>query len=300
MISKRVFFWSMIIWLMLGFFPGIMAQEVVADSLITLELSDGSILRGTIISEEADTVTIVTSAGLTITLPKSTIIARNITRGQMVEGRFHRFDPNYTRLLFTPTGRPLRKGEGYFTDYYVFFPGVAYGLTDHLSFMMGISIIPGVGLDKQMFFAAPRYGAELSEMFALSGGFLYMSFSGEFATGLAFVTGTYGPQERCFTAGIGLGYTYDKNEVGEKEFEFAKHPIFVWGGNVRLSNSVSLVSENWIITGGNFDLGTQPFSVAVRFFGEHIAVDAGAIIMFEILKEGFPIPWLSFVYNFKK
>jgi len=39
----------------------------------------------------------------------------------------------------------------------------------------------------------------------------------------------------------------------------------LWGGNARLSNSVSLASENWIITGGNFYLGTQPFSVAVPF-----------------------------------
>ncbi|MCK4639836.1 MAG: hypothetical protein KAU06_00725 [Candidatus Marinimicrobia bacterium] len=44
--------------------------------------------------------------------------------------------------------------------------------------------------------------------------------------------------------------------------------------------------------------GIQPFSVAPRFFGEHIAVDVGSIIMFEILEEGFPIYWLSFVYNF--
>ena len=73
------------------------------------------------------------------------------------------------------------------------------------------------------------------------------------------------------------------------EFEFAKHPILVWGGNVHLSNSISLASENWIITCGNFDLGTQPFSVVVHFFGEHITVDMGAIIMLEILEEGFPI-----------
>jgi len=297
---KRIIFWSIFVWLMLGLLPRVMAQEAVADSLISLELSDGSILRGTIVSEDADDVTFMTSAGLKLTVPKPTISSRSVTRGRMVEGRFHRYDPNYTRLLFTPTGRPLGKGEGYVTDYYVFFPGIAYGLTDHLSIMAGISVIPGVGLDKQMLFVAPRYGAELSELFALSGGFLYMSFAGEFSTGIAFATGTYGLQDKCFTAGIGLGYTYNENEEGHKEFELAKHPILVWGGNVRLSNSISFVSENWIITGGNFDVDTQPFSVAVRFFGEHIAVDVGAIIMLEILKEGFPIPWLSFVYNFGK
>ncbi|MBU0712833.1 hypothetical protein KKC74_05810 [bacterium] len=295
---KQVLFCLLFAWLVLGFSPQALAQETVADSLISLELSDGSILRGTIVSEDADTVTFITSAGIKITMPKSTIATRSVTRGRMVEGRFHRFDPNYTRLLFAPTGRPLRKGEGYFTDYYVFFPGVAYGLTDHISIMAGISVLPGVGLGEQMLFVAPRYGTEISEMFALSGGFLYMNFGGEFSTGLAFATGTYGTQEKCFTAGIGLGYTYNENDAGNKEFEFAKHPIFVWGGNIRLSNSISFVSENWIITGENFDMGFQPFSIALRFFGEHIAVDAGAIIMLEILEEGFPIPWLSFVYNF--
>jgi len=296
--KKLLSFCFVIVCLILVFSPQAIAQEVVADSLISLELSDGSILRGAIVSEDADTVIFITSAGLKITMPRSTIVSRSVTRGRMVEGRFHRFDPNYTRLLFTPTGRPLRKGEGYFTDYYVYFPGVAYGLTDHLSFMAGISVIPGAGLDNQMLFVAPRYGVELSEQFALSGGFLYMSFGGEFSTGIAFATGSYGLQDKCFTAGIGMGYTYNENEEGVKEFEFAKHPILVWGGNIRLSNSISFVSENWIITSEDFDMGFQPFSVALRFFGEHIAVDAGAIIMLEILEEGFPIPWLSFVYNF--
>jgi len=293
--EKRLFFRIIVICLAIGI---LRAQDLIVDSLISLELSDGSVLKGRIESETEDSLKFVTSAGIKLNVPKSIVIARSVAHGKVVEGKFQRSDPNYTRLLFTPTGRPLRKGEGYFTDYYVFFPGVAYGLTNNLSIMAGISVMPGVGLGEQMLFIAPRYGMEFSEQFALSGGFLYMSFGGEFAAGLAFATGTYGPQEKCFTGGIGMGFTYAENDMGNKKFEFAKHPILVWGGNIRLSNSISLVSENWIITGENFDMGFQPFSVALRFFGEHIAVDVGAIIMLEILKEGFPIPWLSFVYNF--
>ena len=33
-------------------------------------------------------------------------------------------DPNESRLMFAPTGRPLGKGNGYFSDHYVLFPGV--------------------------------------------------------------------------------------------------------------------------------------------------------------------------------
>ena len=113
---------------------------------------------------------------------------------------------------------------------------------------------------------------------------------------ITFASGTIGKPDKSFTFGLGMGYTKSEGE----RFEFAKHPILVLGDNVRLSNTMALISENWIVTGKNFDFGEQPFGLALRFFGEHIAVDAGAIIIFDILDEGFPIPWLSFVYNFGK
>ena len=71
------------------------------------------------------------------------------------------------------------------------------------------------------------------------------------------------------------------------------------GGNIRLSSSAALVSENWFITGQDLGLNNQPLAIAIRFFGDRLAVDVGAIIIGEVLEEGFPIPWLSFVYHFR-
>ncbi len=59
---------------------------------------------------------------------------------------------NHTRLLFSPTGRPLGKGQGYFSDHYVVFPSVAYGLTDNLSIGAGMSVVPGMSLDEQLLY----------------------------------------------------------------------------------------------------------------------------------------------------
>jgi hypothetical protein len=59
-------------------------------------------------------------------------------------------DPNYSRLLFAPTGRPLRAGDGYFSDYELLFPGVAYGLTDNVTLAGGVAIVPGLGLGEQL------------------------------------------------------------------------------------------------------------------------------------------------------
>ncbi|MGC9364003.1 MAG: hypothetical protein ACP5FZ_05460 [Fidelibacterota bacterium] len=92
-------------------------------SLLSLELSDGSLLQGTIIAEEPDSVVFMTASGLRITLPKSIIASRRTAHGWMVTGEFRRSDPNYTRLLFTPTGHPLGKGVGYMTELLCFFSG---------------------------------------------------------------------------------------------------------------------------------------------------------------------------------
>ena len=40
-----------------------------------------------------------------------------------------------TRLFIGPTGRPLRKGAGYFSDHFIFLPGVAYGVTDNVTLL---------------------------------------------------------------------------------------------------------------------------------------------------------------------
>jgi len=38
------------------------------------------------------------------------------------DGEYYGTDPNYTRLFFAPTGRALKKGAGYFSDYELVFP----------------------------------------------------------------------------------------------------------------------------------------------------------------------------------
>ena len=208
-------------------------------------------------------------------------------------GAFSRPDPNYSRLMFAPTGRPLRRGDRYFFNHYVFFPGMAYGLTDRFSLSGGVSFIPGLGLDDQVLSVAPKFGLYASDEVALSAGALYMHVAGD-AGGIAFVVGTKGTPDKSFTCGIGLGYIAEEGE----DVDFAEHPVLLLGGNIRLSKSMALVSENWLITGGDFKLDQQPLGLALRFLSSKIAVDVGAIIVGEVIKEGFPIPWLSFVYHF--
>ncbi|MFC1614313.1 hypothetical protein ACFL5K_03360 [Gemmatimonadota bacterium] len=267
--------------------------ETPTDSLVRISLKDGNDLLGEITHRGDTILTVATPGGLEVRVPESSIISIEPIRGRLKGGVFQRFDPNYSRLMFAPTGRTLRKGQGYFSDHYLFFPGITYGFTDQLSLMAGISVLPGGGLSDQLIYLAPRVGIKASDNFALSVGALYVSVA-DIAAGIAFGTATIGPPDRNFTAGIGLGYA---KEEGEK-LNFANHPIIMLGGNIRISNGIALVSENWLFTGDGFEMGQQAFGLALRFFGDNFSTDVGVILIGEVLSEGFPIPWLSFTYNF--
>lgn len=259
---------------------------------ITVRAEDGTSVEGIVIWEDENSITILTPAGVEATIPKAAIVTRKEA------GALHP-DPNYSRLMFAPTGRPLKKGEGYFSDYWVLFPGVAYGVTGNFSILGGFSIIPGVALDEQAAYIAPRLGKNFTDTFAASFGAIFASFGGEFAAGIAFATATWGPLDRCVTAGCGISKLWGGNlEPDEQGLELDEQGIILIGGNYRLSNSISIISENWLLPGNQVSLDQYPFGIAARFFGERIAVDAGFILAGKILKEGFPMPWLSFVYNF--
>ncbi|MBD3288563.1 hypothetical protein GF337_07150, partial [candidate division KSB1 bacterium] len=187
-------------------------QATPADTLYTVKLRDGNTLQGRIIQRDEESISIRTPAGLEIRAPRKSIISMKPLRGKMVGDQYFRVDPNYSRLLFAPTGRPLQKGDGYFSDYYVFFPGVAYGFTDYFSLMAGFSVIPGLSISEQLKYFAPRIGKQFSDNFALSAGALYMSLIEEVAAGVAFGVATFGQPDKSFTVGLGYGYAKEEDE----------------------------------------------------------------------------------------
>ena len=268
------------------------SQETLVNTLVAITLTDGTQVQGTILRQDKTHITIATSSGLEVKVPRDSIVStRNIKSSN---GALTHSDPNYSRLMFAPTGRPLRRGQGYWSNYYIFFPGITYGLTNQISMTAGLSVFPGLGLGDQLLSLAPKIALYQNDDFALSAGTLYMSISDEGGGGMAFLVGTKGSPDKSFTAGLGLGYINEKDEP----VDFAAHPVILLGSNIRLSDGLALISENWFITGENLGLDEQPIGIALRFFGKDLAVDLGAIIIGKVIKEGFPIPWLSAVYHF--
>jgi hypothetical protein len=256
---------------------------------VTVELRDGSRLVGEIVVEDDARLRVRTTDGLEVDVPRASIAAlRRMGAGSSLFGTR---DPNASRLMFAPTGRPLPKGAGYFSDYELLFPGVAVGLTDNLSLGAGVSMVPFIGLGEQLFYVSPKLGFHLGDRASVAvGGFLAGGGEDLNKMGILFGVGTFGTPEKSLS--VGLGLARELAEFSDTD------TILMVGGQVQVADSVALLTENWLFLSGGVPWSEQPFGVAVRFFGERLSADVGMILVGEVLEEGFPIPWVSFTYQF--
>lgn len=254
-----------------------------------LVLRDGSQLIGVFKRAQGDTLIVETAGGLQIALPDMQISQIIDLRGEVREGKFFRLDPNTSRLFFSPTGRSLKSGNGYFADYYIFFPTLAYGITDYFSLSGGISLLPGS--TSQLIMLAPKFTFPLSPRVGVGAGFMYLTLTKEDGSlKLFYAVTTIGDDRSAITLGAGVPIVADAEEGGF---------ILLAGAERQISNSVKLISENWIISA---EETAVLFSGGVRFFGERLAVDIALMTMKEAFEEGgFPfIPWVDFSVFFGK
>ncbi len=277
-----------------------------APESVTVVLKDGSRLVGTIATEDDVAITIQTASGLELRLARDTIATVEQGRRGEAAAAVPPTDPNDSRLMFAPTGRPLGKGNGYVSNHDVLFPGFAYGMTRNLNVGGGVSMLPGLGLDEQLFYGTAQAAFRPSEKMAFSIGGLYTK-GGEggddLEAAVAYGVTTFGRPARSLTLGFALASTPES----EPQFDARGHytgngrrwrsePILMVGGEASVGRRLAFVSENWLFL--DRPLSEQAFGLALRFFSNRISVDAGFVIVPEILDEGLPIPWLSFSYHF--
>ncbi len=287
--------------------PASTAVSEPTSEIVTIRMKDGSVLLARIVDQNHERLKVVTRGGVAMEIPRDQVERIDERAAGETEGRLS--DSNYTRLLFSPTGRPLAKGAGYFSDHYVVFPSVAYGLTDNFSISGGVSIVPGLDLDEQLFYLAPRIGKQFSDRFAVSGGALWArgGEGEEDQLGVGFLMATFGQPDKSVTVGGGLARTVERYTEwqyvnGRERFETFRDvsytPVIVFGGTARLSRRIAFVSENWLILHDDFKLSEQPFALGLRFLGDRLSADVGLILVGEVIEEGFPVPWLSVSYHF--
>jgi hypothetical protein len=258
-------------------------------------LRDGSRIIGTFERASGDTLWVLTPGGLRIAVPDSQIEAlENLPGLRAKGGRFLQDDPNGSRLFFSPTGRNLDAGEGYFADYMVLFPTLALGVTRYFSISGGMSILPGS--PRQLFYIAPKITLRASDRLGFGSGILYLNVPGEDDSNgdsksndvqLGYAVATFGSERKAVT--LGAGVPFGPGTGGSA--------LVLVGGELQVSSRAKFITENWIFSG---EEDFSAFSGGVRFFGEKLAVDLALISTRELFQSGgFPfVPWVDFSVRF--
>jgi hypothetical protein len=247
-----------------------------------LTLSDGSKIFGRIVAASGDTVAFQSQAG-TMQLATARIKeVKEIQTADMHEGNYWFPNPNSTRLFFAPSGQMLKKGDGYFSDYELFFPGFAYGVTDNVSIGGGVSIVPA-GVEDQAYYVTPKIGFSPSDEVHLAAGVLFAGTRGG-TGGVYYGVGTFGNDDASVT--LGGGYGFAGGEIESK-------PVGMIGGELRIAPRVGIVTENYLlpISENNF-----LYSFGLRFMGEKMTTDLALVNVSGSNIIG--VPYVDFVFRF--
>ncbi len=255
------------------------------DTLVALSRIAGPTLHGWIVREDEDAYTVLTPNGSEMRVVRGWVISVKPARGRIVGRRFWRNDPNYARLLYAPSGRPLRQWEGNLAVHFAIFPSVAFGITDNVSVLAGGSLLA------DYLFIVPSVGFSFSEGLAASVGAFYIRNPAE-SGGIAYGAVAFGPPHASIT--VGAGYPY-----AGKGRHFTDTKIVGFGLKIRVAKKVALVSENWFLVHNR--LGMQFLSGAVRVFPEFLeglSIDLGLLVIRDQTGKDLWLPWATATYSF--
>jgi hypothetical protein len=260
--------------------PSITLAQAADDGAVQrLTLSDGSQVYGHVDASDEFHITFRTLADVVMTVPRSRIVDLRPVDGRVVAGSFEPADPHSNRLMFAPTARSLRKGEGYFGVYYVL-PFVQVGVTDRVSIGGGTPLFFGDGAHPVWF--TPKVQVVSGRRIQAAAGLIHLTGIEGINAGIAYGVTTIGSDSDAMS--IGLGYGYSGRRSGR--------PILMVGGEHRQSRRIKLITENW------YWGGDVPGFVSgdVRFLGERLSADVSIVVPLASETVAFPI--VSFAWHF--
>lgn len=224
-------------------------------------MNNGEEYKGQIIEQNEKTVVLKTVNG------EISLIAANISSidNYDYQGKFEFANPHDTRYFFGPSGIPIKKGKGYYQNVLITTNFANYGLTENISIGGGFEFISTVS-GTPIWFLTPKIGFDISDNIHVGGGFIMAGFAAEATATLAYGVFTVGHAETNFTLGAGYGL------IGG---ELSRYPAIMISGTHRVSKSIALLTENYVIPiiGDTIYFGIQ----GVRIMSAKNSFDLGAL-----------------------
>ncbi|MFO0355441.1 MAG: hypothetical protein ACK50A_00695 [Sphingobacteriaceae bacterium] len=290
-------------------------EKIILDTVIVVETTNGSVFIGNAVDIRNSSLLVQSNTYGYAEIKLNSIAKIQRMDAYLATNKPERFkNPNATRYFFAPSAIPLRRGEGYYQNAYLLANSVNVGITNNISVGGGV-VIP------LLFYVTPKISYKLGKNFYAGAGVLFtQSFIQGFdlSAGIGYGLVTVGNMEHNFT--IGGGYGFAKMN---KEYRETPMPIITLNGMTRISKKLSLVTENWLIPRGGYNVEVEKTdSAGMKYFemqylnknfysyaasvglrlmpGIKTSVDFSVVaIKANPNNNLFVIPYLDFVYKFE-
>jgi len=248
-------------------------SQVQESTAVIIRVSDGSMVYG-YISDRTETQITVASVSLgEVIVPISEVVkieyidVKNMTTDK--RGFFNDFHNSTHNLLF-PSGYNLRKGQSYYENIYVFYNSFTYGVTDNISVTAGLEILsPLFFAQTPLVFTSAKFSVPFSkDKAAIALNATYIRVPGTDPEHLTFLSGSFtlGTRNNNVTLGAGLGLRVSSG-FNDEIIPFSISTM------QRVTDKISIVSENWIFVEDDFGNTSGIISAGLRF---HFKDNGGA------------------------
>ncbi len=257
------------------------------DSVYRVETVDGNEYVGKLLSRDARGITLSTAQLGTITINSSDIKTMALVGDVKIEnGRYYFDNPQSSKYFFTQNGYGVKKGEGYYSNTWIFLNEVTYGVTDFFSISAGTIPLFLFGVETPVWINPKLSIPVVKDKVNIGLGAYVGTIVGLEGSNFAFLYGntTFGSRDKNLT--IGLGWAAGSGEISST-------PLISVSGMIRTGQKWYIISENYYISNSNDNGGLAVLSVGARYAARKVGLDFG---LFAPIGEGagfFAAPWLG-------
>jgi hypothetical protein len=250
-----------------------------------VELRDGTRFTGRVVNIEGEWVTFLTLEGVELRFHRADVASvREMSRAQARAGMWPR-DGSDSRLFVSPTARVPDHGHGYVGVYELIFPSVGVGLGGVGMVSGGVSIVPGIALDEQVFYLSGKARfVNVEYVQAAVGVFWVHAGSTDESAGAVFGTVTAGSDIASFTGSLGFPFATASG--------FEEKPLVSLGGEFRVSRLVKFITENWVVPGEDGAI----LAFGIRLITRSLTAELAGIVP-TVADDLYVFPLVSFAYH---
>jgi hypothetical protein len=264
------------------------------DTLYRVVTNDGNEYVGKIVSRDADAIVLSTTQLGNITIRTVDIKSiRSLTDVRMEKGKIYFDYPQASKYFISQSAYGVKKGEGYYSNAWIFFNEVTYGVTNNFSITAGIVPLFLFSGAETPVWINPKLSIPLSrDKVNIAVGAYVGTVLGLEESNFAFLYGnsTFGNRDKNITLGLGWGVAGG---------EVASTPLITVAGMLRISQRWYLLTENQFLNLEDGD-GISFISGGARYAARKLGIDFGLFLPLTEDAELFALPWLGINVPFGK